>query len=83
MPITLYTYEINLPTGKIEESVHVFDDGDYDESVTGYASYNDDGWENVYAESLVSAEDAKLLVLNKCKEFVKLFTDAALKIAKS
>jgi hypothetical protein len=79
----LYTFTINTNTGEIKRHVDNDPSGGYDgydEEEIGYATYNDDGWENVYAESLVSAERAEQLVYSKCVEMMNKFKVCADKI---
>lgn len=81
--VTLYTFEINVNTRKIEQGVDKDAGDDYDgftEEDIGYATYNEDGFENVYAESLVSAEQAERLAYDKCIELRDKFSRCVDKI---
>lgn len=67
---TLYTYEINIDTLRIQQGEEKV--LDYDESVTGFAEYEESTQScRVYAESLISSEHAKQLVLDFCKRFME------------
>lgn len=84
--VKLYTYNIDTNTGEISQCVNDENEGHYDglsEEEVGYASYDEDGFENVYAESLVSAEDAQDLVFEKCKELRDKFQNCVDLIFKS
>lgn len=77
MSTTLYTFTINTITGEFKRGVDKDLDGHYDgftEDEIGFATYNDDCFENVYAESLVSAERAEDLVYEKCLELREKFS---------
>lgn len=69
----LYTFEINVDT--LETKANEYDDEDYWEEYTGFAEYEESLQSNrVYAESLVSADVAKQLVLDFCGRFSKCVT---------
>lgn len=66
--VTLYTYEIDVDTLKISSSEQ--SEEDYDEELTGYATYEESLEGNrVYAESLKNAYEAKYLVFDFCRKF--------------
>lgn len=79
---TLYTFSINIETLDIE--AHIINDYEVDvgtvEDDVGYADYNEDGWGNVYAESLVSMERAEELAYAKCLDLEKKFGQCLSKI---
>lgn len=68
--VKLYTYEIDIDT--LETSSNCFEEESYDEDATGYAEYEESGDGNrVYAESLVSADEARRLVRDFCRKFTR------------
>lgn len=71
--ITLYVFSINIDSLVIESHSSEYDE--YDKDCTGYATYNDDGFQNIYAESVLSAEDAERLVHEKARELRDKFSD--------
>ncbi len=75
---TIYACGVNVDNLEAKEnSMFVDDEFDPDPEDYGYAMYNEDGWGNVYAESLVSAADARRIVLEKCRYFAFKFAAAA------
>lgn len=91
--ITLWTTEVNVDTGKVERSVQQEDEG-YPSFATaeeayengcswgaaGYATFDDDGYRNVYAESLKSQEDADRLVIDLAENLGAKLLKAAAKV---
>ncbi len=74
---TLYTFLINLNTQAIETYIDYKYENDFGfmEEEVEYALFDDDGFENIYAESLVSMNKAQTLVYEKCLELEKKFGD--------
>lgn len=87
--MNLWVCRVNLQSQTLEEDCVEVDDG-YPEYASeeeaemfggaGYATYNDDGFGDVYAESLKSAEDARGLVRAKLELLHKQFGAALEKI---
>lgn len=73
----LYSYRINIETGEVKEYTGA-DTKDYceeDIDEVEYATFNEDGRNCVYSESLVSIKNAKTLVLEKCIELRDKFNN--------
>lgn len=79
--MTIFTFEIWLET--LEVFTAEFDYDDYDEKCLEYAEFQEscDG-SSIYAESIVSAEEVRRLVHEKCIELSNLYTKAALIISR-
>lgn len=58
--ITLYTFELNYETGAVKRGAQECDD--YDEDMTHHVDF-DIHFKTLYAESLVSAQDAEAQVM--------------------
>lgn len=69
--VMLYTAEIDLDTLEVE--THTQEEDDYDDEYTGYAEYEEimDGSRRVYAESLISEQDAKEIIFHYCDKFAR------------
>lgn len=67
--VTLYTYEIDIDT--LVTQANETEEDEYDEEFAGYAEFEESlEGRRVYAESLISVEDARQLVLDYCNKFM-------------
>lgn len=80
----IYCYGINTESFAITEDSYEDDGTGFNpEDLMNKALYNEDGWEDVRAESDVSAEHARQLVLDLCDKLAETFRRCAEKIRKS
>ena len=77
MSFHIYTSEINLDTLKQERhDVLIEEDEEPNIDSYEYAAYNEDGFGNIYAESLISQETADKLVRDFAADMAEKFKKA-------
>lgn len=83
MDLILYTCEININTLELTERSHKLDEEypDYDD-MSEKANFGKFIAESIYVESMVSAKEARRLVMERCGELGTKFRNAHLKLWK-